>query len=121
MANLRNNEKVAALNNENREKHPGSNLAKNSIVFRSQEVYITQASEEIECRVTKKLSQEFSRTENRNLGALSRLDDFLMNPLIQGDAGTAPETSWNAYGSNQGPNEDDSQSDPHPEAGIFHS
>ena len=44
-----------------------------------------------------------------------------MNPLIQGHSGTAPETSWNAYGSNQETNEDDSQSDPHPEAGIFQS
>ena len=71
--------------------------------------------------VTKKLSQEFSRTERRKLGALSRLDDFLMNPLIQGHSGTAPETSRNAYGTNQGMNEVDSQSDFHPEAGIFQS
>ena len=44
-----------------------------------------------------------------------------MNPLIQGPSGTAPETAWNAYGTNQGTNEDDSQSEPHPEAGIFQS
>ena len=121
MATLRNKRKLAALNKENCEEHPRSNLAQNSNVLRSQEDYITQASEDIECRVTKKLSQEFSRTENRILGALSRLDDFLMNPLIQGHSGTAPETSWNVYGTNQGTNEDDSQSDPHPEAGIFQS
>ena len=66
-----------------------------------------------------KLSQEFSRTENRILGALARLDDFLMNLLIQGPSGTAPETSRNAYRTNQGTNEDDSQSDLHPEADIF--
>ena len=47
------------------------------------------------------LSHEFSRTENRILGALSRLDDFPMNPLIQGYSGTAPETSPNAYGTNK--------------------
>ena len=52
-------------------------------------------SEEIEGRVTKKLSQEFSKRENRILGALSPVDDFLMNPLIQGHSGTAPETSRN--------------------------
>ena len=63
-------------------------MAQNSNVPRSQEDYISQVSEEIEGRVTKKLSQEFSRTENRILGALSRLDDFLMNPLIQGHSGT---------------------------------
>ena len=44
-----------------------------------------------------------------------------MNPLIQGHSRTAPETSRNAYGTNQGTNEDDSQSDPHPEAGVFQS
>ena len=119
MATLRNKRKLAALNKENCEEHSGDNLAQNSNVPRSQEDYITQVSEEIEGRVTKKLSQEFSRMKNRILGALSRLDDFLMNPLIQGHSGTAPETSRNAYGTNQGTNEDDSQSDPHPEAGIF--
>ena len=67
------------------------------------------------------MSQEFSRTENRILGALARLDDFLMNPLILGHSGTAPETSWNAFSTSQGTNEDDSQSDPHPEAGIFNN
>ena len=96
-------------------------MAQNSNVPRSQEDYITEVFEEIEGRVTKKLSQEFSRMENRILGALARLDDFLMNPLIQGHSGTAPETSRNAFGTNQGTNEDNSQSDLHPEAGIFRS
>ena len=42
-----------------------------------------------------------------------------MNPLIQGHSGTTPEMSRNAFSTNQGTNEDDSQSDPHPEAGVF--
>ena len=42
-----------------------------------------------------------------------------MNPQIQGHSGTTPEKSRNAFSTNQGTNEDDSQSDPHPEAGIF--
>ena len=75
--------KLAAINKENCEEHPRSNLAQNSNVPRSQEDYITQVSEEIERRVTERLSKEFSRTENRILGALARLDNFLMNPLIQ--------------------------------------
>ena len=117
----RNRRKLAALNKENCEEHPRSNLASSSNVPRSQEDYITQISEEIEGRVTKKLSQEFSRTENRILGALARLDDFLMNPLLQGHSGTTPETSRNVFSFNQGTNEDDSQSDPHPEAGLLTS
>ena len=32
-------------------------------------------------------------TKNRMLGALSRLEDFLMNLLIEGHSGTALETS----------------------------
>ena len=114
----RNKKKLAALNKENCEEHPRSNLAQNSNVPRSQEDYITQVSEEIEGRVTKKLSQEFSRTENRLLGALARLDDFLINPLIQGHSGTAPETSRNSFSISQRTDEDDSQSNPHPEAGF---
>ena len=121
MATLRNKRKLAAVNKESCEEHPRSILAQNSNVPKSQEDYVTQVSEEIEGRVTKKLSQEFSRTENRILGALARLDDFLMNPFIQGHSGTAPETSRNIFSTSQGTNEDDSQSNPHPQAGIFNN
>ena len=116
----RNKRKLAALNIENCEEHPRSNLAQNSNVPRSQEDYIAQVSEEIEGRVTKRLSKEFSRTENRILGALARLDDFLMSPLLQGHSGTTPEPSRNALSTSQGTNEDDSHNDPHPEVGLFH-
>ena len=115
----RNKKKPAALNKENCEEHPRSNLAQNSNVPTPQEDYITQVSEEIEGRVSKKLSQDFSRTENRILGALALLEDFLMNPLIQSHSGTAPETSRNVFNIGQGANEDDSQSNPYPEAGLF--
>ena len=117
----RNKRKLAALNKENCEEHPRSNLAQNSSAPRSQEEYITQVSEEIEGRVTKRLSKEFSRTENRILGALARLDDFLMNPLLPGYSGATPEPTRSVLRNNQGTNEDDSQNDPHPQAGLFHS
>ena len=117
----RNKRKLAALNKKNCKEHPKSNLTENSNIPRSQEDCITQVSEEIEGRVTKRLSKEFSRTENRILGALARLDDFLMNPLLQGDSGTTLEPSRNALSTkSQGTNEGDSQNDPHPEAGLFH-
>ena len=117
----RNRKKLAALNKKNCEEHPRSNLAQNSNVPRSQEDYVTQVSEDIEGMVTKKLSQEFSRKENRILVALARLDDFLMNPLLKGHSGTTPETSRNVISVNQRTNEDDSQSDLHPEAGLLTS
>ena len=116
----RNKRKLAALNMENCEEHPRSNSAQNSSAPRSQEDYITQISEEIEGRVTKRLSKEFSRTEDRILGALARLDDFFMNPLLPGHSGVTPEPSRNALNTSQGTNEDDSQNDPRPEAGLFH-
>ena len=116
----RNKRKLATLNKENCEEHPRSNLAQNSSALRSQEDYITQVSEEIEGRVTKRLSKEFSKTENRILGALARLQDFLKNPLLPGHSGTTPEPSRNALSISQRTNEDDSQNDPHPEAGLFH-
>ena len=99
MATLRNKRKLAALNKENCEEHPRGNVAQNSSIPRSQEEYITQVSEEIEGRVTKKLTQEFSKTENRILGALSRLDDFFMNPLansqpLRNHSGDVPERIW---------------------------
>ena len=117
----RNNRKLAAINKVNCEEHPRSNLAQNSNAPRSQEDYIAQVFEEIEGRVKKRLSKEFSRTENRLLGALASLDDFLINPLLQGYSGATPEASRNPSSTSQGTKEDDSQKDPHPEAGLFHS
>ena len=116
-----NKRKLAPLNKDNCEENPRSNLAQNSNAPRSQEDYIFQVSEEIEGRVTKGLSKEFSRTKNRILGgALARLDDFLLNPLLQGHSRATPELSRNALSTSQGTNEDDSQNDLHPEAGLFH-
>ena len=43
-----------------------------------------------------------------------------MNPLLPGHSGTTPEPSRNALNTSQGTNEDDSQNDPRPEAGLFH-
>ena len=97
----RNKTKLAVLNKENCEEHSSSSLVQSSNVPRSQEDYITQVSEENEGRVTKKLTQDFSRTENRISGALARLDDFLMNPLLQGHSETTPETSRNVFSINQ--------------------
>ena len=43
-----------------------------------------------------------------------------MNPLLQGHSGTTPEPSRHALNTSQGTNEDNSQNDPRPEAGLFH-
>ena len=117
----RNKRKLAALNKENCAEHPSGNLEQKSKVARSQKDYITQVSEEIEGTITKTLSQETSRTKNCFLGTLARLDDFLMNPLSQGHSETAPDISRNVFSISQGTNEDDTQSNPLPEAGLFNS
>ena len=101
------------------EEHPRNGQSRNTSVPRINEEYITQVSEEIEGRITKKLSQEFNRIESRISDALSKLDEFLSNQQIQTHSKTVPGTFRNTNVENQGTNEDDSQSDPHPEAGIF--
>ena len=121
MAALRNKRKLAAVTRKTQEEHPRNGQSRNTSVPRINKEYITQVSEQIEGRVTKKLSEEFSRTESPNLGALSELDEFLLNPQIRTHSGTVPGTFRNTNVENQGTNEDDSQSDPHPEAGIFRS
>ena len=118
---MRNKRKLAAVTRETQAEHPRNGQSRNTTVPRSNEEFITQVSEEIEGRVSKKLSQVFSRTESRILGALSKLDEFLLNQQIRTHFETVPGTFRNTNVENQGTNEDDSQSDPHPEAGIFQS
>ena len=117
MAMLRHKRKLAALTREMQEEHARNGQSRNTSVPRINEEFITQVSEEIEGRVTKKLSQEFSRTESRILDALSTLDEFLLNPQIRTHSETVPGTFRNTNVENQGTNEDD----PHPEGGLFRS
>ena len=79
MFKMKNKRNLAAVMTESQEKHPRNNLLGDKNACRFKEEYITQASDEIESRVTEKTSQEFCRTENRILGSLSNLDEFLLN------------------------------------------
>ena len=117
MATLRNKRKFAAVARETQKQHPRNGQSRNTSVPRINQEYIRQLSEEIEGKVTKKLSQEFSRTESRILGALSKIDEFLLNSQIRTHSGTFPGTFRNTNVKNQEPNEDRSQDDPHPEVG----
>ena len=117
MATLRNKRKLAAVTRETQKENPRNGQSRNTSVPRINEEYMTQVSEDIEGRVSKKLSQELSRTESRILGALSKLEDFLLNQQIRTHSETVPGTFRNTNMENQGTNEDDSQSDPHPEVG----
>ena len=119
MATLRNKRKLAAVARETQGESPRNGQSRNTSVPRINEEYITQVTEEIEGRVTKKLSQEFSRTESPILGAFSKLDEFRLNLEIRTHSGTVPGTFRNTNVENQGTSAEDSQSDPHPEAGLF--
>ena len=114
MATLRKKRKLAAVSRETPES-TRSGRAPNVLDPELTQEYISQVSEEIEGRVTKKLSKEFSRTESRILGALSKLDAFLLNPQVRTCSVAAPGTSRSSNLENQGTNEDRPSDDPGPE------
>ena len=114
MATLRNKRKLAAVSRETPES-TRNGRAPNVLDPELTQDYISQVSEEIEGRVTKKLSKEFSRTESRILGALSKLDEFLLNPQVRTCSVVAPGTSRSSNLGNQGTNEDRPSDDPGPE------
>ena len=114
---MRDKRKLAAVARETQEEHFRNGQSRNTSVPRINEEHITQVYEEIEGRVTKKLSQEFISSECRILGALSKLDEFLLNPQTRTHSGTVPETLRNTNEENQEPKEDSSQDGHHLEVG----
>ena len=79
--NVKEQAKIGSCFKGNTKEQPRNIQSRNTSVHGiTEEYWGIQVSEEIEGRVTKKLSQEFSRTESRSLGALSKLDDFLLKP-----------------------------------------
>ena len=81
--------------------------------------YVSQLSDEIEGRVAKKLSKEFSRTESRTLGAMSNLDEFLLNPQVRTCSVAVLETSMNNNSENRETTGDRSSDDPGPKVRYF--
>ena len=118
MATLRNKKKLAAVSRETPE---GSRSSRGQTVLDPEltQDYISQVSEEIEGRVTKKLSQEFSKTESRILGALSKLDEFLLNSQIRTCSVAVQGTSRNANSEIRETHGDRFSDDPYPEVGYF--
>ena len=114
MGTLRNKTKLAAVSRETPESTRSSRV-QNALDPELTQDYISQVSEEIEGRVTKTLSKEFSRTESRILGALSKLDDFLLNPQVRTCSVAVPGTSRNNNSDNRETTGDRSSDDPCPE------
>ena len=118
MATLRNKRKLAAVSRETPEITRNSR-GQNTLDPDLTQDYISQVSEEIEGRVTKKLSKEFSRTESRILGALSKLDELLLNPQVRTCSVAFPGTSRSNNSENRETTGDRSSGDPCPEARSF--
>ena len=81
---------------------------------------ISDVSQEIERKVTKSCSKDFSRTESRFLGALSKLDEFLLNPQVRTCSVAVPGTYRNSDSENREPPGDRSPNDRCPKA-VFSS
>ena len=114
MATLRSKRKLAAVSRETPES-TRSGRTRNILEPELTQNYISQVSEEIEGRATKKLSKEISRTESRILGALSKLDEFLLNPQVRTCSVAVPGASRSSNLENQGTDEDRPSDDPGPE------
>ena len=117
MATLRNKRKLAAVS---RKAPEGSRSSRGRNVLDPEltQDYISRVSEEIEGRVTKKLSKEFNKTESRILGALSELDEFLLNPQVR-TCSVIQGASRNANSENREIHGDRSSNDPYPEGEYF--
>ena len=117
MATLRIKRNIGAVSRETPESSRSSR-GRNVLDPELTQDYISQVSEEIEGRVTKKLSKEFNKTEYRILGALSKLDEFLLNPQVR-TCSVVQGASRNAHSENRETHGDRSSNDPYPEGGIF--
>ena len=106
MATLRKKGKLAAVSRETQE-HPGNSQSQNTSVPRYTE-YITQDSEEVEERASKQLLQVFI------LDALSKFDEFLLNPQERTFSGTVLGTSRNNDVESREPTGNRFQKDPRP-------
>ena len=118
MATLRNKRKLAAVSRKT-PKGSRSSRAQNELDPELTQDYISQVSEEIEGRVTKKLSKEFSKRESRTLSALSKLDELLLNPQVRTCSVAGPGTSRNNNSENRETTGDRPSDDPYSEVGYF--
>ena len=118
MATLRNKRKLAAVSGEIPENTRNSQ-SQNTLDPEMVQEFISQVSEDIEGRVTEKLSKEFSRTESRILGAQSKPDEFLLSPQARNCSAPVPGTSRNSNSENREPTGHRSLDDPCREVRFF--
>ena len=121
MATLKNKRKLTAVSRETPGNSRGSRGSRGRNVLDPEltQDYISEVSKEMEGRVTKRLSKEFNRTESRILGALSKLDEFLLNPQVRTCSVAVQGTSRNTNSGNREIHSDHSSNHPYPEMGYF--
>ena len=118
MATLRNKRKLAAVSRETPEGSRSSRW-QNVLDPELTQDYISKVSEEIEGRVNKKLSKDFSETESRILGALSKLDESLLNSQVRTCSVAVQGTSRNANSETRETHGNRCSNNPYPEVGFF--
>ena len=117
MAILRNREKLAAVSRETPE-NTRTSQSQNTLDPELAQEYISLVFEKMEGRITKNISKEFSRTESRILGALSKLDEFLLSPQLRTCSVVVPGTTRNSNSGKRELNGERTPNDPCPEARI---
>ena len=109
MATLGNRKKLAAVSvSSETPENTRNNQSQNTPNLGMAEEYFTQVPEEIDGRVTKKLSKAFGPTESRKLDAclnLSNLDEFFLKPHFRTCFVAVPGTSRNGISENRKPPE----------------
>ena len=102
MVRFKNRMNLAAVSRETPDNTRNSQ-SQNTLEPGTAQEYISQVSEEVGGRVTKKLSKDFCRTESRILCALSKLDEFLLNPQVRTCSVAVPGASRNNDSENREP------------------
>ena len=118
---MRKKRKLAAVTREAHEEHPRNGQSQDMSVPRINEEYITQNSEEIEGRITENCPRSSAGQPPAFWVPCLNEMSCVLKPQIRTHSATVPGTFRNTNVENQGTNEDDSQSYPHPEGDTFRS
>ena len=118
MTTLWNKRTLAAVARETPEGTRNSR-AQNTLDPELTQNYISQVSDEIEGRVSRKLSNEFSRTESGIFGTLSEPDEFLLNPQVRTFSVAVSGTTGNNISEKRETTGDRSSDNPCPTVGYF--
>ena len=118
MATLKNKRKLAAVSRQTPQGSISSR-AQNALDPELSQDYISQVSEKIEGRITEKLLKEFSKTESRISGALSKLDELLLNQQFRTCSVAVAGKSRNNNSENRENTGDRSSDKPYPDVGYF--